>query len=64
MTTPLKARLAPNKLSKSSLLEVFDEEDASAAFDLKKNPFFCQKSIISEVLFKYSLGVLCKMIVF
>jgi hypothetical protein len=43
MTTPLKARLAPNKLSKSSLLEVFDEEDASAAFDLKKNPFFLSK---------------------
>ena len=49
ITTPLKARLAPNKLSKSSLLEVFDEEDASAAFDLKSNKFFRSLSVYIRV---------------
>jgi hypothetical protein len=34
MTTPLKARLVPSKLSRSSLLELV-EEAPSAAFDLK-----------------------------
>ena len=35
MTTPLNARLAPRRLSRSSLLEVLDDDSAVLA-DLKK----------------------------